>query len=962
MKKIAAVCFILLFTVSSVFAYNKIRTKDMDWHIFETPHFKIYYYKSEELLAKFGVIYAEEAFEKITKILGYTPKEKIPLFIYENPVDFGTTNITLSYLGEGTGGFTEAYKNRVVLPANGSLKAFKEVLTHEITHAISFDILYGEGMRSYATLYKDLFMPLWVMEGLAEHCADDFDTRGEMVLRDAVINDRLVPLNKAEGFSHLEEVYLAYKEAQSAIDYIASKYGAENIQKFLKFYTDELSTEAVFRQILKKDFSQFEKEWAFYLKKKYWAQIQGRDEAVKYGPALTQNDHRNLVYNLAPSFSPDGSRIAYVSTKDGIKTIFIMKNDGTGIVRPFLAEFEGVDTNGNAISWSKDGKLLYFAGKKRGKMALFEGNVENGALKEYEIEGLDIISSPALSPDGRYIALCGTVSGFSDVYLYEPATGKLLRITDNVYENSGVSWSQDATALVFSEEHEGVNRLCHYELKSGVKQLLTTAEAGNCETPVFSAEKEIIFVSDKNGIFNLYSMIIDTKEIRQLTNVSGGVFSPSVSGDFIAYSYYEDGCYNIYKYLRNAKSDFSGLPLSYYGEAGLKKENSSDTAGITAAVQEPKTTGQDDLEFREEIESGAAELISENKKYTTAFSPDMIFAILGAGTDTGIIGAGYLQLSDMLGDHNIAVLLNAVPGYYTQFETQYLYMALPFDLSLYFFYNQNTYKLYDFETGDFFSRLDSTQAGATVDMKYPLTLYDSVGINFSSQRVSDRYTEINYSSGYEFDGDRFDIINVAALYYEHDTVSWRDMWPVSGNYFSLYVQAAEKMFGGTRSYGVYQAEFRKYFDLNFISGMNTVFASRAVAAMTDGDDKPYFVFGGINTLRGAGYGEFTGDKIGFVSAELRQTVAKNLNFKLWPLEWWMVKNIKTQAFIDSGLVKTGVLEAINEKEILSGAGVGVTIDTFVLQRQFMPMKFEVAKRIDKTDDIWKFYFSISTGY
>ncbi len=960
MRKIGAAFLIVLFSASSVLALNKIRTKDMDWHVYETPHFKIYYYKSEELIAKLGVVYAEKAFERATSVLGYTPKEKIPLFIYENPVDFGATNITLSYLGEGTGGFTEAYKNRVVLPASGSLKAFEEVITHEITHAVSFDILYGEGMRSYATLYKDLFLPLWVMEGLAEYSADDFDTRGEMVLRDAVINDRLVPLNKAEGFSHLEEVYLAYKEAQSAIDYISLKYGAENIQKILKFYTDDVDTETVFRKIMRKGFAQFEKEWAFYLKKKYWAQIQGRDDASKYGPSLTKNTHEYLVYNLAPSFSPDGGKIAYVSTKDGIESLFIMKSDGTNIVKPFLFDFEGINTEGNAISWSADGRKIYFTGKKRGRMVLFEGNTENGAVKEYAVEGADIINSPAVSPDGRYAALCGTAGGFSDIYLYGFESGTITNLTNNIFQNSSVSWSPDGSRLVFTEEREGVSMLCLYDVKSGIKSFITSAESGNCETPVFSGNDEIIYVSDKNGIFNLYMTQPGGEKEKQLTNVSGGVFSPSVSKDYIAYAYFEDGCYNIYKYLRDSRQEFSGLPLSYYGEAQIKKEKPAQPA--VSEVPEPKTAAPDDLEFREMMEASAAELIAEEKKYVTTFTPDMIFAVLGAGTDTGIIGGGYLLLSDMLGDHNAAIVANAVPGYYTQFEMQYLYMALPFDLAINFFYNQNTYKIYNYDTGDFFSKLDSTQAGGAVDMKYPLTLYDSVGINLSSQRISDRYSEINNASGFQFDGDSFDIINMAALYFEHDSVSWRDMWPYAGSYFSLYVRSAEKMFGGTRSYGIYQAEFRKYFDLNFISGMNTVFAGRAVAAVTDGEDKPYFIFGGINTLRGAGYGEYQGDKVAFVSAELRQTVAKNINFKLWPLEWWMVKNLKAQVFIDSGAAKTGLLESFSEKEVISGAGVGVTIDTFVLQRQFMPMKFEVAKRIDKTDEIWKFYFGISTGY
>ena len=196
----------------------------------------------------------------------------------------------------------------------------------------------------------------------------------------------------------------------------------------------------------------------------------------------------------------------------------------------------------------------------------------------------------------------------------------------------------------------------------------------------------------------------------------------------------------------------------------------------------------------------------------------------------------------MLGDHNAAIVANAVPGYYSQFEMQYLFMALPFDLAVNFFYIQYTYKIYNYDTGDFFSKLDSTQAGGAVDMKYPLTLYDSVGINLSSQRISDRYSEINNASGFQFDGDSFDIINMAALYFEHDSVSWRDMWPYAGSYFSLYVRSAEKMFGGTRSYGIYQAEFRKYLP-EFCKRNEYRRAGRAVAAVTDGEDKPYFIFG-----------------------------------------------------------------------------------------------------------------------
>ena len=73
----------------------------------------------------------------------------------------------------------------------------------------------------------------------------------------------------------------------------------------------------------------------------------------------------------------------------------------------------------------------------------------------------------------------------------------------------------------------------------------------------------------KTGYLTLYDAP-GGKE-RQLTNVSGGVFRRP-SKDYIAYAYFEDGCYNIYKYLRDSRQEFSGLPLSYYREAQIKRK------------------------------------------------------------------------------------------------------------------------------------------------------------------------------------------------------------------------------------------------------------------------------------------------------------------------------------------------------------------------------------------------------
>src|SRR5262249_55264901 len=154
----------------------------------------IYYYPECEALAKVAVQYAENNFLMVSRKFAYLPKTKIPLFLYATPSEFQETNITPEILSGGVGGFTEVFKNRIVVPMGGSYHELEKVMTHEMTHAFQYDLIYGEGWRSI-NLFKAVFEPQWMMEGMAEWMAQHWESQGEMVLRDAVLNDQLMPLN-----------------------------------------------------------------------------------------------------------------------------------------------------------------------------------------------------------------------------------------------------------------------------------------------------------------------------------------------------------------------------------------------------------------------------------------------------------------------------------------------------------------------------------------------------------------------------------------------------------------------------------------------------------------------------------------------------------------------------------------------------------------------------------------------
>jgi len=201
MKKQIALIVICLLAFSLVsqaqetrFGKNKVRYKDFDWSYIQTRHFDIFFYDDGYATAKFAADVLESAYDEATGELGYLIQRRIPIFVYNSQNDFQQTNITTTMLPEGVGGFTEMFKNRVVNPFFGSYEDFRHVLHHELTHAITFDMLYGGSVSSLMSRQRLFSMPLWLAEGYAEYSSrHGWDIEADMFVRDATINGYLAP-------------------------------------------------------------------------------------------------------------------------------------------------------------------------------------------------------------------------------------------------------------------------------------------------------------------------------------------------------------------------------------------------------------------------------------------------------------------------------------------------------------------------------------------------------------------------------------------------------------------------------------------------------------------------------------------------------------------------------------------------------------------------------------------------
>ena len=542
------------------FGKNKVIWKNFDWSYISTKHYDVYFYNGNYALAAFAAEVLEEATPQIENELNYRLRGKVPVMVYDSHNDFQQTNVGGGLIPEGVGGFTESFKNRVVLPFSGSYEDFRHVLHHELTHAFTFDMLYGGGIGSFISAGTLFQLPLWFAEGYAEYSSQrGMDYFGDMVLRDATINHYLIPLEYAGGF-------IVYKEGQSAIQFIVDHFGEEKLAELLSRSRVAISVEKGMKSALGLSMKDFDKEWQKTLQREYWPEMAKRKEPKELGRALTKHDEQGSNFNEKPAFSPKGDRIAIFSDKSDYTEVYIISAvDGKFLKRLVKGErsgdFESLHSYVSGLSWSPDGTQIAMVGKSGGKDALVTVEAKNGKVRMRKHLGVTSLLNPAWGPTGK-IAYMGMVDGQADLYTYDLESEQVTRFTHDRYDENEASWSPDGRFIVFASDrptdgtHEnqtgsfayGHYHLFQLELATGQVTPLTSGE-GNDRAPAYSPDgKRMAYISDRNGIANIYVFTLEDGKSVPVTDILTGAASPSWSpaGDKLVFSSFNNGGFDIF--------------------------------------------------------------------------------------------------------------------------------------------------------------------------------------------------------------------------------------------------------------------------------------------------------------------------------------------------------------------------------------------------------------------------------
>lgn len=553
-------------TSAQYFGQNKMRYKKLNFKVKETPHFEMYSYLKNDSMKTWLAKESEVWYNMHQQVFQDTFLRKNPIIIYNNHPEFQQTTAISGEIGVGTGGVTEAFKQRVVMPIMQINQQTRHVLGHEMVHAFQYRTLM-EG-RDTTRLENVGNIPLWMVEGMAEYFSiGKKDAFTAMWMRDAYTRNDIPSLKQLTDQSYN---YFPYRYGQAFLAFVGATYGDTVIMPMF-METAKYGYEMGIRRVFGYDAETMSTLWRNTMESTFKAL--GKDTTSRpIGQALITSTNGGRM-NVAPAISPDGRFVAFMSEKDifGIdlfladaKTGDIIRKLGSRTTNADIDEFSYLESAGD---FSADSRYFAFSIFSEGKNKLMVIDVQSGKTIAMEAMG-DIVefTNVSFAPDGERVAFSGLREGQSDIYVYNFKTKELDQLTDDKYSDFQPSFSADGKTIVFSTDRMSLDNASRsVDIPMGLALLdvstneVTTVDVfpgANNLNPHFSGDgKHIYFLSNGDGYRNMFRYSLEETTVERLTDYFTGIsgiteYSPAMSvsnDDDIVYSYFKGNQYSIYK-------------------------------------------------------------------------------------------------------------------------------------------------------------------------------------------------------------------------------------------------------------------------------------------------------------------------------------------------------------------------------------------------------------------------------
>ena len=872
------------------FGKNKIMYDTFKWQIYHSTHFAIYFYDRDQVSLQKVASYAESAYDDISRALNFQIPKPVNIIYYSTHSEFEQTNTLQEFIPEGIGAFALPTRNRMVLPVDLPDEKLEKLIAHELTHVFQFEIFYGGNfLRAYTS-----GSPQWLTEGMASYFGNDEDTKDEMVLRDAVLNDQIPEIAERQIYG-----FFAYRFGHAFFEFIRTEWGPDGVRDFVFDYRGQLGPNL--NRVLERTFGvsseEFDIRFRRYLRKRFLKILTDTGEPIDFGDRVRLTEENSSVETSVRAF-PSGDLGAAISTLGEDANVVVVsarerklfknltkgyKTDYEYIVAQWLTTgpIGGVD-----LAVSPDGNsVAVFVRRERGRELLLL-NALDGRIRELiPMPGLDQQLNPAFSPDGRTIAFRAIQNGKSDIFAYNLDSKSTVNLTNDDAYDYAPTYSPDGQWMYYSSVQGTKAKI--FRIRPGVagsREQITYGDWNDEDASIAPDGKTLYYTSDRvNGIFNIYSINLDNGDTSVFTNVVGGCFSPVVligrdGAERLVFSAYYKRRFMLY--VTDAKKPFHKL-------AELNPAPSPAGPTTIPPYQPPIEVSIDP----EKIDKKPShKLTLEDASINVGLSADQVF-----------LSNSYMVFGDNLGDRRLIVSLSSVSSF-IDYEAAYIDQSQRLQKGVQAYYQSYYYTVLNDNNGQL-ERVNNPFhfIGGNFFGSYPLNRYYRLegSVGFVSRKYDSYPIWVNTDQGSGILGipteNNFPTFGAKLV---GDTTEYQSFGPISGRRISfglnynVFTGGTELpgSSGPTLSFDMI-ADFRHYFKLT----ERSLIAARFYGFRATGNLPDVLAFGGLDTLRAFPYYSLIGNSAAFMNLELRIPL---IDFLATPILG--ISGIRAKGFVDIG--------------------------------------------------------------
>lgn len=541
------------------FGKNRIQYREFNWKLVRTANFEIYFYQDGERLANLTAQYAESDFDRITELLGYTPYSRIKIFLYNSPQELAQSNIGLSSFGELSSKEIDLAKSRLEIAFTGDQISFRKQLIHDVSILFVYDMLYGGSLKDALQSSLLLTLPDWFMPGIASYITEGWSAEMDDYMRDVSTNR---PVKRPSLLTGKD----AERVGQSIWNYIAQKYGKDNVSNILNLTRIIRNEQSSISSTLGVSYARFLRDWREY----YAGLATPILQAYKPGTDDFQVKINSIGGNFRLSslkLSADKQFIAYATTRDGRFNIEVVQ---TATKRKMAILQGGYRQDGQIsvrnvtplVAWQRDNDLAVVTDEKGKSYLYIYTNLEKRPKLKLRqlLKGVTQIVGIDAAQDGSGIVVSADRNGQNDLFLYNLGRGTFQQLTNDLYDDMNPQFVGRGTSqIVFAsnrlQDTLGVDKGTYKTIKDQFGIFLheggprtksvtrLTDSLINAVQPMAANTETIYFLSDASGIRNLYRADTTTKTAQLLTEFPYGIqtydFNPT-NGGFV-YSSLQNG-------------------------------------------------------------------------------------------------------------------------------------------------------------------------------------------------------------------------------------------------------------------------------------------------------------------------------------------------------------------------------------------------------------------------------------